>query len=420
MPSLIRRRKSVVTSKKTGKPVERIRWHVQIPISRVNGKTEYLRKTFDTQGEAKAFVADRLEERKTGGVVKPSEKTVEKYLEEWLEATASSRRENTQAAYRELIDRYLVPRLGERRLCDLTPLAIQRVYGELLDAKLSARTVRYVHSVLHNALDSAVQWRMLSVNPTAAVKLPKRKPTRTMRPLNEEEAKRFLTVCRARDEKGKLAHRLGVYFEVALVTGMRPSELFALHWRDVNLKAGAVTVRRSLVRTGGGKWKLAETKTERGRRSIPIPLETVEALKEWKRRQAEERIAAGSAWTGASKPTEGLVFTGLQGQPLETRNLSLRDLARVAIDAGLAEELEPKPRRGKRGPKPKPRYRSLITLYDLRHTCATLMLAAGVNPKVASERLGHASVAFTLDVYSHVLPGMQESATKKLGGLLYG
>ena len=108
------------------------------------------------------------------------------------------------------------------------------------------------------------------------------------------------------------------------------------------------------------------------------------------------------------------MFTTRTGGPLEIRNVSLRDLVRVARVSGLAEEIPPKP------PRKKSTYRSIISLYDLRHTCATLMLEAGVNPKVASERLGHSSVVITLDIYSHVLPTIQQDATDRIGAALYG
>lgn len=415
MPSLIRKRIGSRVNRKH-RHVKTVSWQVQVPIGATPGGTiEYLRRTFPTQGEAKAFLDSKLEEKRSGGVVKPSEATLGAFLGEWLTATAASRRENTQQVYSDFADRYLKPLLGSRKLADLQPLAIQRAYQDLLNRPLSPRTVRYAHSILHNALDQAVKWRMLSVNPAKGVELPKPKPTRTMRPLDTAEAKRFLDACRARDDEGKPLHRLGVYFELAVDTGMRPSELLALRWRDLDLKARDVKVRHTLVRAKhGGPWLLAEPKTACGKRSIPVMPKTAESLGQWKHRQAEERMKAGDVWRGEHNPAHGFVFTTLTGEPLEIRNLSLRDLVNVAKAAGLAREIPPKTARRK------PTYRSLITLYDLRHTCATLMLTAGVNPKVVSERLGHASVVITLNTYSHVLPTMQADATEKLGALLYG
>lgn len=197
-----------------------------------------------------------------------------------------------------------------------------------------------------------------------------------------------------------------------LVTGMRPSELMGLKWPDVDLKKGEVQVRRVLVRDPDG-WYLRPPKTKRGTRTIPIPPAMVNTLSAWKKSQAEERMKAGPAWV-KNKKADGLVFTTATGEPLERRNLANRDFMKVLRAAGLVETIEPK-RKGE-----KTRYKGLVRLYDLRHTCATLMLAAGVNPKVASERLGHASVVITLDTYSHVLPTMQADATEKIAGVLYG
>ncbi len=413
MPSLIRKREGKRTSKRTGKTVKTVSWMVQVPTGKnEKGQTEYLRRTFKLERDAKTYLEERIEEKRAGGVIKPSELTTAVYLRQWLEEARASLRENTAESYGRVIAEYLEPDLGRRKLCDLQPIAIQRVYRKLLERGLSARTVRYAHSILHNALSQAVKWRMLSANPAAGLELPKRKPVREMHPLDQPQAKLFLEVARVRDEKGKPVYRLGAFFELALTTGMRPSEIFGLRWPDVDLKTGMVRVRHALVRDKEG-WRLREPKTARGKRSIPLPPQTVEALQDWKRAQAEERMEAGSVWKGEGNPADGFVFTTLTGEPLDISNVAKRDLVGVAKAAGLAEEIPPKP------PRKKPTYKSRVTLYDLRHTCATLMLAAGVNPKVASERLGHASVVITLDTYSHVLPTMQQDATEKLGNALY-
>jgi len=399
MPSHIRRRTHTRKSKRTGKPVEVIRWQVQLPV----GDGSVLRRTFETKGEAETFLSERLDERRNGGVVKPSDKLVSTYLKEWLDTTAPSRRENTQESYRTYVDLYLIPKLGneEHRLCDLTPARIQRAWTELLGQGLSPRTVRYAHSILHSALDQAVAWRMLSANPAAAVKLPKLRATRTMRPLDQAETKRFLEAAKG--------HRLGPFFELALVSGMRPSELFGLRWDNVDLDAGVIQVRATLVRDREG-WRLREPKTKRGKRVIPLPPETVDTLLTWKATQGKERLKRGSGWTD-----HGLVFTTRTGEPLEIRNVANRALRSVCKAADLTETIPPPPGKEHR----KPRIKAAITLYDLRHTAATLMLAAGVHPKVASERLGHASISITLDTYSHVLPSMQEDAAEKIGAILY-
>ena len=163
---------------------------------------------------------------------------------------------------------------------------------------------------------------------------------------------------------------------------------------NVDLERGLVTIRCALVWRKGGEWYCGEPKTARSRRNIPLPVSVRAALTEHRRRQAEERLKAGPAYQ-----TNGLVFAMSDGRPV-----LLRTLDRLHFKPTL-----------KRAKLP-----DTIRLYDLRHTCATLPVSAGEHPKVVSERLGHASITLTLDVYSHVLPTMQEAASQKLEGILFG
>lgn len=174
----------------------------------------------------------------------------------------------------------------------------------------------------------------------------------------------------------------GLLFLFLLGTGMRPSEALALRWRDVDLDAGTAAVQRVLVATGA-QVSFADPKTKKARRTVPLSASLTAALLA---RQAE---------TGADR--DALVFPGEHGQPLNEHNLVCRHFKAVLKAAGLPET---------------------IRLYDLRHTCATLMLANGDNPKVVQERLGHTKIMLTLDVYSHVLPTMQEQATVKRDAFL--
>ncbi|MEN3332070.1 MAG: integrase [Blastocatellia bacterium] len=249
---------------------------------------------------------------------------------------------------------------------------------------LSARTVRYTHVVINSAFKQAVKWRMLSRNPSAFVDLP-RQARKEMQALSPEEAGRFLEAA-AED-------RYGVLFTLALITGLRSEEYFGLQWKDVELVKGVVTVQRTLVwRTKGGGWYFGEPKTTKSRRNIPLPQMLVRRLTEHKVRQAEEKLKAGPEYQKLD-----LVFATKKGGPLMHRNLLRNHFSPIVKRAGLPDS---------------------IRLYDLRHSCATLLLAAGEHPKVVSERLGHASITLTLDTYSHVLPSMQKAASEKLESLL--
>jgi integrase len=212
-----------------------------------------------------------------------------------------------------------------------------------------------------------------------------------MKTLEPETAPAFL--------KAVAGDRYEAIWLLLLVTGMRPGEALALRWSEVDLKSklggGSVTVLRSLTwRKGGDCVFRSEPKTASGIRQILIPPLVVGALKAHRARQAEMRLKAGSAWQDLD-----LVFATEAGTPNRRENLTQRHLKPIYKTVGLP-----------------PGFR----LYDLRHSCATLLLVEGTHPKVVSERLGHASVALTLDTYSHVLPTMQAGASDAMERILLG
>lgn len=362
-------------------------WLVRVFMGRdANGKQVFHNRTVHgTKKDAQAYLNAVLRERDLGTFVDPAPITLGAYLDRWLNEAAKPKvRERTHADYASLLARYVRPVLGGRRLRDLTPLDVQALYTSMLERGLSPRTVRYTHAVLSSALKQAVRWGMLARNVAELVDLP-RQERREMRALSPEEAGRFLDAAKG--------DRWGVLFAFALTTGMRPGEYLALRWADVDLKAGTATVRQALVRTKG-EWRFEEPKTAKSRRTVPLPASTSKALALHRVQQAEARLRAGAEWCDL-----GLVFAGEDGQPLDERNLVRRHFKPILQAAGLPGDLR---------------------LYDLRHTCATLLLAAGVNPKIVAERLGHASVTITLDTYSHVLPTLQRDATDRLEAILYG
>jgi integrase len=321
-----------------------------------NGKQVFHNHTVHgTKKDAQAYLNAVLRERDLGTFVEPGNVTLGEYLDRWLADAAKPRvREHTFRDYTTLLARYVRPALGDRRLRDLTPLDVQGLCAGMLERGLSARTVRYTHAVLRQALGQAVKWGMLARNVATLVGLP-RQERREMRALSREEAKRFLAA--AQDD------RWGVLFAFALATGMRPGEYLALRWEDVDLRAGTARVTRVLVRGKDG-YRFEEPKTPKSRRTVPLPASTTKALEAHKACQAEARLRAGGRWQDL-----GLVFAGDDGQPLDAHNLVARHFKPVLRAAGLPPS---------------------VRLYDLRHTCATLLLQAGVNPKVVAERLGHA------------------------------
>ncbi len=325
-------------------------------------------------GKEREDVAEKLVEalanRNKGLVFDAGNQTVREYMERWLQTSAKgSVRESTYESYRRQVSRYVVPAIGRVQLKKLSAMQIQGMYRAMLDRGLSPRTVQYTHAVLHRALKQAVRWGLIPRNVSEDVDRP-RLLREEMRPLDRAQARRLLAV----------AHEVGDRFEalyvLAIHTGMRPGELLGLKWEDVDLGASSGSLRVNRALSGG---KLATPKTKRSRRRIELGTGSVAALKAHRKRQLEERLQRAEFWQD-----HGLVFPSIVGTPLSHRNV-VRAFKGLLKHAGLPEETR---------------------LYDLRHTCATLLLGSNVHPKFVQELLGHASISLTLDTYSHVLKGM--------------
>ena len=353
-------------------------WLVRVFLGRdENGKRLFHNHTVHgTKKDAQRYLTGVLQQRDAGTWIPPQALALDAFLDEWLATVVAHRvRPRTYDSYAGLLKRHVRPVLGTRRLQDLRPGDLQALYASLLTQNLSARTVRYVHTVLANALKQAVRWQLLSHSPAEAVELP-HQAHREMQALSPDEAKSFLESAKP--------DPWYVLFLAAIVTGMRPGELLGLQWKDIDWSKGTAVVRRALVRRDDQSWSFEEPKTARSRRTIPLTASLIKALQTQHAEQAAARLAAGPKYAN-----HDLVFANLHGEPLVERNVVRHHFKPILVRAGLPASLR---------------------LYDLRHTCATLLLAQGENPKIVSERLGHASITLTLDTYSHVLPTMQEAA----------
>ncbi|MDP8974026.1 MAG: site-specific integrase [Actinomycetota bacterium] len=241
-----------------------------------------------------------------------------------------------------------------------------------LDSDLSSASVHKLHVVLHKVLKQAVRWGLVTRNVAEDVDPPK-VHKEEVSPLSNEEARRLLDTAKA--------DRLEALYVVAVQSGLPQGELLALKWEDVNLEARTCQVRRTLTRNGG-KLAVGLTKTA-GRRTVKLTRDATEALQDHLERQLAEIDKAGDSWQ-----ENGLVFCTGKGTLINPTNLRRRSLAPLLQRAGLPP----------------------MTFHQLRHTAAIILLLKNVNPKVVSEMLGHATIAITLDTYSHVLPNMQDSA----------
>jgi integrase len=321
-----------------------------------------------------------LSERDLGRNIDSTKQTLNQYLDRWLEVCARPRlRAKSFLDYEGLLRRHIRPQLGTKPLACVQAFDIQGLYRDLLDRGLSPRTIRYTHTVLGSAVKQAVRWKLLLTNPAQLVDLP-RQTRLGVGVLTVEQARAFIRAI--------AGHPYEALFALAMTTGMRPSEYLALTWADIDFVYGVVRVSRTLE-WGKGGWHFDDTKRVRSRRAIKLQSWVIDLLEQRRQRTAPQH-AAGSA--------QDLVFVAKRGGPIRESRFARRHFKPLLRSTGLPD----------------------IRLYDLRHTAATLSLAAGVSPKVVSEQLGHASVAFTLDVYSHLLPHMQEAAAAKVEALLRG
>lgn len=365
-------------------------------------------------------------------MVTDERQTVPEFLVHWLQDVARTRvRPRTFAGYEAAIERHISPHLGRVRLSKLTPQHLQAWLATLEAQGVSAGRRRYARVVLRMALNTAIRWRLVAVNAAILIDAP-RTTSREIRPLTPDEAKALLVSARE--------HPLEAFVSVALACGLRLGEALGIQWADVDLDRGTLQVRRAIQRFGGDqavrrpllaerkRLKVAlkalprtsesaetrsgltealasvrgslakvktgvhvtELKSTRSRRTIALPTVVSTALRSHRVRQLEARLAAGGRWQDA-----GFVFTSAVGTPLEARNVT-RQFKALLRTAKLPN----------------------IRLHDLRHSCATLLLAQGVNPRVVMETLGHSQVSLTLNTYSHVLPALQRDAASQIDAIL--
>ena len=338
-----------------------------------------------TRAEVSQKLTKAMADRDSGLTFDAGNLKLGEYLDRWLsECVKGTVKESTFERYEYTIRPHIKPALGHIRLKSLTPAHVRAFYRFKLDgaegsARLAPATVHKLHGVLHKALDQAVADGLIPRNVTDAVKIP-RIDREEINPLTAEEAGRLLEAARE--------DRLEALYVVAVHTGLRQGELLALKWDDVDLEAGTLRVRRT-VTYSGRKHSLSEPKTKKSRRTVRLTSGAVAALRDHLERQMEEIDRLGSLYRPG-----GLVFSSTTGSIINPSNLRNRSFARLLKRAGLSG----------RG----------VRFHDLRHTCATLLLSRNVNPKIVSEMLGHATIAITLDTYSHVLPDMQEKAAKAM------
>lgn len=351
--------------------------------------------------------------------MQPSTTPVGEYLAAWLEGRRASLKPTTHASYSDAVTAWITPHLGHLALREVTAETLVRLYSTLrvngsrcrrCEGKghtaglprcpwckgvggkpLGDRSVVMAHTLLTMAFADAVERGDLAVSPVE--RIPRRqRPTyrqtkHAERHWSDDETRAFL--------EHTAGDRLYPLWCLALDTGMRRGELSALTWSRLDLDDAVVTVSSNRVHVAG---QVVEGTTKSGKsRRVDLDARTVAVLRAWKRRQTEERLAAGPTWAAGSDPDRWPLWTNEVGEPLRPDTLSDRfEQAQSGVDV--------------------PR----LVLHGLRHTSATLALLAGVPVHVVSQRLGHANVSITLDLYSHVLPTQGVDAARLIGGVIYG
>jgi integrase len=365
------------------------------------GRRKRLKVFAPTKGKALQELRKLQDKADKGQLPASGSLTVAKYLEQWLAAKKPTVATHTYLPYERDVNRYLVPHLSRQRLDKLNALHVEKLYSDLAEAGVSGSVRRKAGTTLRVALQHAVHpLHLIPHNPAADVKKPRYEPEE-MQVLDAEQAGRFLAAARS--------DRLYALYVVALDSGAREGELFALAWADVDFDGGAVSITRTLEETKG-LLELKDVKTKKSRRRVALSSFTMGVLGEHRKAMLAE------GHYGPDRP----VFCDTEGGWLRKSNVLRRSFRPTLERANAKATEEAEKATEAAGPTAKPVQPALlpeIRPYDLRHTCATLLLLAGEHIKVVSERLGHSTTRQTLDIYSHVLPGMQERAAGKLDAL---
>lgn len=383
-------------------------WYFVVDVSPPGAVRKQVKERgFPTKEAAEERLAELLGQVRSGMRVEPSKETFGGYLTQWMAGLETSgRRPSTIEGYRQTIRRNVLRHdVAQVRLQQLTATGLDELYAQLLtvggrDGRgLSMRTVRLLHTILQRALADAERRDLIKRNPARLASPPSSTAAKApeFSAWTPNELRTFLESAHGRlpfpwgqgqKPKCSVSHH-ATLFRTGAMTGLRRGELCGLRWDDLDLDAGRLTVRHTLLVVKG---QIVEgtPKTARGRRTLDVDETTVAALRAHRKAQLEVRLLVGSAYED-----QGFVFAQPDGAPWYPDGVS-------QVFDRLVSRLDVR----------------RIRFHDLRHTHASHLLAAGVNAKVVSERLGHSSVSFTLDTYAHVMPGQQAEAAAAAAALV--
>lgn len=365
---------------------------VDLPPGPDGKRRQARRRGFATRREALEVMEQLRVGARTGSYVAPKRQTLSAFLsDEWLPSQRAQLEPSTLVSYERNLRTHVIPRIGGVQLQSLDPSHLNCLYGDLLangrrDGRggLSARTTRYIGTIIGSALDDAVRWGRVTRNVARLADPPSASASRPpeMKTWDRQTLARFLDLVR--DDR----YRAPWYF--LSTTGCRRGEALGLRWSDLDLEAGRASIRQQVTVVGHAITTAPRTKTGKGRQ-IELDASTVAMLRSWRAEQAQERLMMGAGYQD-----RGLVFCHPDGRPYHPDRFSRE------FDRRLAKYALPR-----------------IRLHDLRHTWATLALEAGIPVEIVAERLGH-SVAVCAQTYRHVTPAMASGAAEKVAGLIFG
>lgn len=368
------------------------KWQLRVFLYRdqANKRHYHSEVFFGTPKEADQRIYDILKRHQSDDPINPDDDTFGTFLDEWIEAKKPKVKEVSLEHYKEVLDRYVRPRFGQMLLRKITAREIQEFYNDLGET-LSPVTISHIHVLLGMVFRLGLRRKKISKSPMEAVEAPRRGQRRQPKWMTQEKIEQFLAVA----EKT----RFGTLCHLGFQVGYRPGEILGLKWEDLDEKARTLTINRTIQwrkgdRKEAQRWYLTDPKTALSKRTLKIDQEMVDRLREHRRAQREEQMKNRNVWQD-----HGFIFCDATGEPYSQANLRYR-FGQIVKAAGLPWDFSP---------------------YSMRHSMASIAIGSNeLNPKVVSERLGHASIVTTLDLYAHVSPGMQDEAGEKIARLIKG
>jgi integrase len=372
--------------KTAGKKAPCTTWQLVVEGERdADGKrAQHYRSFRGDKSDAEQALRDFIKEIETG-IVGGDQLTVAEFIEKWLAHQGARTRPSTTARYRDLLEFLVIPKIGSRKLSQIRPIHIQQVYdmasktgNRRTGGELAPKTIGQLHRVLSGALKRAYAWQLIATNPCAAAS-PPRSARREMRALDRDESLRLIDAASGT--------RLFVPIVLSIAVGFRRGELLALTWADVDFEQGTVSVSRTL----NSDLSFGEPKTAAGRRTVGMPPTAMAALKSHRAKQNSERLRADYY------DDQGLLFADPFGGPWKPDSITTL-FRSICKRAGVG----------------------VLRWHDLRHTAASLMIAAGLPPTTVASTLGHANPGVTMSIYAHMLKGAEKAVATAMENVFQG